>query len=159
MPGVGRRSRLDRLTTSIDIAAPPERVWAVLSDLAAYGSWNPFVHSAEGTPAVGERLTVRIQPPGGKAMRFRPTVRAAEPERELRWLGRLLVPGLFDGEHRFALEPGPAGGTRFTHSERFSGVLVPFMARGLRRRYIPAFEAMNEALARRVQDSHVAAAA
>ncbi len=31
---------------------------------------------------------------------FRPTVLVAEPNRELRWLGRLFMPGPFDGEHR-----------------------------------------------------------
>ena len=29
------------LTTKIDIEAAPEAVWAVLSDLPAYPSWNP----------------------------------------------------------------------------------------------------------------------
>jgi len=37
-------------------------------------------------------------------MTFRPTILKAEPERELRWLGRLLLPGLFDGEHVFEIE-------------------------------------------------------
>ena len=38
-------------------------------------------------------------------MTFKPRVLNAEPERELRWLGHLLVPGLFDGEHSFTIEP------------------------------------------------------
>jgi hypothetical protein len=30
---------------------------------------------------------------------FKPKVLSVRPERELRWLGRLFVRGVFDGEH------------------------------------------------------------
>jgi hypothetical protein len=138
------------LKTSIDIDAAPEAVWAVLSELPSYPSWNPFIREARGTLAVGERLDVEIQPEGGRAMRFRPTVLLAEPNRELRWRGRLVAPGVFDGEHRFAIEP-TAGGSRLLHEERFTGVLVPFLARGLRSGTLPGFEQMNEAIKERVE--------
>ena len=82
-------------------------------------------------------------------MTFRPTVRAVEDGRELRWLGRFLVPGLFDGEHSFTLETLPGGRTRFVQSERFSGVLVGLLGRTLERTEA-GFHAMNEALAERL---------
>jgi hypothetical protein len=81
------------LETSIDIDVAPEAVWAVLSDLPSYPSWNPFIREASGTLAAGERLDIELQPTRGRAMRFRPTVLAAEPNSELRWLGRLVVRG------------------------------------------------------------------
>jgi hypothetical protein len=34
---------------------------------------------------------------------FRPKVLVAKPDRGLRWLGHLWVPGLFDGEHSFVI--------------------------------------------------------
>jgi hypothetical protein len=73
-----------------------------------------------------------------------------EEEHELTWLGRLLVPRLFDGQHSFVLEPGPDGGTRFTQSELFRGVLVPLMG-GLLRSTLRGFDAMNEALRERAE--------
>ena len=138
------------LTTSTEIDASPEAVWAVLSDLPSYPSWNPFIREASGQLAAGERLDLRMQPDGGRAMRFRPTVLKAEPGRELRWLGRLVAPGVFDGEHRFAIEP-TAGGSRLTQEERFTGILVPLLAKGLRKRTLPAFEQMNEAVKERAE--------
>ena len=105
--------------TDVEIAAPAERVWALLTDFAAYPQWNPFIRSIEGRPQQGATLKVRIQPSGAKAMTFRPTVLVAEPGRELRWLGRFLVPGLFDGEHRFVIQPSPSGTVRFEQGERF----------------------------------------
>ena len=138
------------LRTKTDIAASPEAVWAVLSDLPSYPSWNPFIREAKGTLAAGERLEVELHPARGRSMRFRPTVLAAQPGRELRWLGRLLVRGLFDGEHRFAIEP-TASGSLLVQEERFTGLLVPLLARGLRRGTLPGFEGMNEALKQRVE--------
>lgn len=53
------------LHTEIDVDAPSEIVWDILSDLERYTEWNPFIVSAVGEPAVGERLTNRLQPPDG----------------------------------------------------------------------------------------------
>jgi hypothetical protein len=110
--------------TEIDIAATPARVWSVLTNFPAHPSWHPFIRSISGSAVQGERLAVSVQPEGGRVLRFRPTVLAAEPGKQLRWRGRFLVPGLFDGEHYFELSARGADQTRFVHGERFSGLLV-----------------------------------
>lgn len=133
---------------SIDIAGTPDEVWDVLADLPAYGEWNPFITEASGTLAAGRRLAVTISPAAGKPMTFRPRVLVADPGRELRWLGRVLAPGVLDGEHSFTLEP-VAGGTRLTQAERFSGVLVPVLSRAID--VGDDFAAMNAALRDRVE--------
>ena len=147
------------LHTAIEIAASPEDIWAVLADLDNYPRWNPFIPRIAGTLAPGERLEVRLAPPGGGGMTFRPTVLVATPGRELRWLGRLLVRGLFDGEHRFTLEPIGAGRVRFVQEERFTGLLVPLLARSLDGPTRAGFEAMNRALKDRAEASAPAALA
>ena len=140
------------ISHTIEIDAAPEAVWRELADTGAYAEWNPFIRSIEGELQEGARLRVEITPPGGRPMTFRPTVRAARPGRELRWLGHLLVTGLFDGEHSFEIEPLGTGRSRFTQAERFSGVLVrPFgstLAKTER-----GFEAMNRALKARVESA------
>ena len=142
------------LRTEVDIAASPAEVWRHLVDLPAHADWDPFVVSAEGTVAVGERLRLRLQPPGGRAMSFRPTVTVVEAERVLEWLGRVGLPGVFDGRHRFELVP-TATGTRLVHTERFSGVLVPLLRRSLDGGTRAGFEALNAALARRAEAAAV----
>src|SRR5215218_590968 len=101
------------LQASTDIEASAERVWQVLTDFDSYPDWNPFIRRIVGTPAPGARLEVRIEPPGRRGMTFRPVVLAAEPERELRWLGRLGMRGLFDGEHVLLIEPVQPARVRF----------------------------------------------
>jgi hypothetical protein len=109
------------LITHIEINASAERVWQILADFEGYPRWNPFIRHISGEPKKGSRLKVFIQPPGSRGMTIKPVVLKAEPSKELRWLGRLFVPGLFDGEHRFVIEP--SGGSRviFTQAERFRG--------------------------------------
>ena len=139
------------LRTEIDIAASAARVWDVLTDFAAYPEWNPFIRRIEGGPVPRARLLVRIQPPGGRAVTFRPTILRVEPERELAWRGRTFVPGIFDGEHVFRLEPRGADSTRFFHGENFSGALVPLLRRSLETTTRQGFEAMNAALKTRAE--------
>jgi len=96
---------MKELHSEIEIYAPAERVWHLITDFPSYPHWNLFIRRISGEPTIGKRLEVRIEPPGGRGMTFRPTVPNAEPNRELQWLGRLLVPRLFDGEHSLTLQP------------------------------------------------------
>lgn len=144
------------LVTHIDIDAPPQRVWKVLTDFDHYHEWNPFARIA-GRPTENARLHVELTPPGGRTTRFRPTVTRVEKGHELRWLGHLVVPGLFDGEHRFVLDPLDDGErTTLTHAEEFSGVLAPLVWRLIETGTERGFEEMNAALKRRVEDTDTA---
>jgi hypothetical protein len=134
--------------TTID--ATPDQVWAVLSYFGAYEQWNPAFVSVEGVAEAGTRLDIRFKLKGDRSIRMRPTVLAAEPGRELRWLGRLLVPGLFDGEHRFEIHEEAPGRVRFAQHERFRGLLVPFLRRLIEVDTAAMFERVNAALAERV---------
>lgn len=141
-----------RIETSIGIAADAGRVWAILTDFAAMPAWNPFITGISGDLEPGGRLSVDIKPPGGRGMRFKPTVLAAEPGRELRWRGRLLLPGLFDGEHYFVIEPLGPGRIRLTHGEVFSGLLVGLLG-GTLSATEAGFRLMNEALKARAEQA------
>ena len=111
-----------RAETVVD--APPGVVWQVLTDFASYPGWNPFILSVEGKPWVGTHLSVEIRPPGMKSMRFSPRVLRVAKDHELRWVGRVLIAGIFDGEHRFTIAP-EGDGSRFVQAEVFTGLLVP----------------------------------
>jgi hypothetical protein len=139
-----------RIETSIEIAAPAKRVWSILTDFPAMTTWNPFIRSISGALTPGSTLAVHIVPPGKSGMRFKPTVLAVKPERELRWRGRLLLPGIFDGEHYFLLEQIGLDRTRLTHGESFSGILVGMFSGALSATQ-GGFEAMNAALKERAE--------
>ncbi len=138
------------IRTEVGIDRPAADVWAILADIDRWPEWNPFA-KASGRLAVGEKLHVEIRPPGKRAMTFRPTVVKLDPGAELRWLGHLGLPGLFDGEHGFHIEPEGDGRCRFHHFETFKGVLAGpllWLVGDATRR---GFEAMNLALKARAE--------
>lgn len=139
------------IRTEIEIKATPQRVWSLLTDFAAFPRWNPFVQTIEGTPAAGQRLSVLIGSAGGRAMKFKPQVLKADVSRELRWLGRLAIPGLFSGEHSFTIEPAGEGRVRFVQAEVFRGLLLPLLWKSLNRDTRAGFAAMNQALKTRAE--------
>jgi hypothetical protein len=139
------------LRAEIEIDADPAAVWRVLMDFEAYPEWNPFIDPIEGEQELGARLRVRIQPPDSRGMTLKPHVTVVEAERAFGWLGTLGIPHVFDGAHRFELEPIDGGRrTRFIQSEHFSGVLLSLIARKVLPNTLRGFEAMNRALAERV---------
>jgi hypothetical protein len=142
---------MKQLHTQIEIYASDKRVWELLTDFASYPQWNPFIRQISGRLAPGERLRARLEPPGGRAMTFEPRVLRAEANRELRWLGHLLVPGIFDGEHSFTIEPLEENHVRFVQRETFKGLLVPLFARSLETNTLQGFEEMNRALKERAE--------
>lgn len=135
------------IVTEIEIDATPAQVWSLLGNPESYPDWNPFIVSMQGELVEGATLTNRLRPEVGREMTFRPTVLRVESERELRWLGRLVLPRLIDGEHYFLLEARD-GGTRLVHGERFHGVLLWFIDT---RPFRADFERMDRALKARVE--------
>ena len=145
---------MKEIRTEITINASADRVWNVLTDFASFPQWNPFITSAEGELTPGQTLIIRLQSPGGKGMTFKPKVLVAEPNKELRWLGRLGMPGIFDGEHYFVIEAADDGGIRFVQGERFRGILVPILGiLGMLKNTQQGFTNLNQALKARAEET------
>ena len=134
------------LETSITIDAPMQTVWQVLTDLEQYPRWNPFIQKSSGTLAVGEHLENELHLPGQKPQTFRPKLLVVESNKELRWLGSLGIPRIFDGEHYFQLEAINPQQTRLVHGEHFRGILVGLIMRQIGEATKAGFMAMNQAL-------------
>lgn len=139
------------LSSEITIAASPQRIWEIITDFAAYGCWNQAIPSASGEATAGSVLRVVIQWPGLKRSNYELEVLAANPARELRWLGHFAITGLMDGDHRFLIESAGMDGTRVTQTEDFSGALIPLFAPWLRNNVLSGFDQMNLALKTRAE--------
>ena len=120
---------MKEVVTQIQINASPAKVWQVLTANEQWATWNPFITQSSGAIVVGGKITNTMEMKGQKPMTFSPTVlkadgpSSASGQAELRWLGRLWLPGIFDGEHYFKLE-AKDGGTLFTQGEVFRGILI-----------------------------------
>ncbi|MEJ7796409.1 MAG: SRPBCC family protein, partial [Nocardioides sp.] len=106
-------SDIEQLHTSVDIAAPPERVWSLVTDLQRMASWSPqvvktFVRGPvqRGTRALNlNRRGPLLWPTRSKVVTF-------EPHREFAF--RIKDNAVI---WAFVLEP-TAAGTRLVHERR-----------------------------------------
>ena len=128
----------------ITIAAPPEKIWAVLMDTGAYPDWNPTFVEVSGPYLVGTKISSRVRKPDGAFVEMRPIVKALVPNRELRQGGGL--PGVLTYNHRWILQP-VEGGTLVRQIDVDRGGFLWFWDSTW---VEPAYRMANEALAQRV---------
>lgn len=96
----------------------------MLIDFAKYGEWNPFIKRVQGEAKEGAKLQIHLTTPAGRNRTYDPKVTRVQPEKELRWLGK--VPGFLSGEHIFAIEDMESGRVKFVNREIFGGMLSSF---------------------------------
>lgn len=138
------------IQTRTTINAPAHLVWETLMNFDNYPTWNPLILSLSGEAKVNSELQLHIQPPNQKGMQFQPKVLIVDPNQEFRWKGKLLIPGLFDGEHYFQLRE-LNGKTELIHGEKFSGLLSSFIFAKIGDSTLAGFEMMNHALKQHVE--------
>lgn len=123
------------LSTTIDILAPPERVWPIMSDVERWHEWTPSIRKVvrldSGPMGVGSR--VRVHQPRLPVAFWQVT--EWQPGRNFTWVSR--NPGV-RVTARHAIEP-IAGGSRVTLSLQYEGIfgaLVARVTRGITERYV-----------------------
>ena len=106
----------------IQIAAPIERVWGILTDLEGYSEWNGFTARAESTLRVGDPIALYPRLIGKRAYRWTERVSKNEPY-ELCWDLTLGAPFLLTAERCQTLT-AQGDGTHYVTEDRFEGVLT-----------------------------------
>jgi hypothetical protein len=144
---------LREIRTEIQINGSPEKVWQTLTDFTNYTKWNPFIQRIEGNAKVGSKLRVYLHTAGGKNRTYNPTITKIEPNRELRWYGKAFVPGIFNGERIFTIEPLGRDRIRFIHTEIFTGLGVALAGNSMEKDIHKSLEEMNSALKAKVERS------
>lgn len=108
------------------IETTPERVWSVLTDAAAWPTWDSGVTKVDGRVALGEKITVTVE----ASPRSFPVkvVQLSAPD-QMVFLGGMPV-GLFTGRRTYTLAPEGTG-TRFTMREEYTGLLAEMMFKSI----------------------------
>lgn len=109
-------------TGSIDIDAPPEVVWNLLTDIVNWPRWNPDVTEARlsGDLAPGSEFVWKAGPGT-----IRSTLLEVEPPESIAWSGRTMG---IEAVHIWSIEPNGSGSTLST-SESWRG-LLPRLLKG-----------------------------
>lgn len=138
------------LRSEVEINAPAEHVFRVLTDFERYHEWNPFIPTISGKPALGEELELELSLPEGKTYALKPRVIGLDEGRELRWRGSCLFPAMLEAEHYFLLTPRDDQLTRFAQGQKLSGFLLRFAGDGLNSA-LRGYAYMNQALKKRAE--------
>ena len=109
------------------IDAPPERVWALLTDAAGYREWNKAVISIEGPIAPGQ--TVSLVSTANPKRTFKLHVTEMTPPNRMVWSDGMPL-GLFKGERTYLVQPRE-GVTHFEMTEEYTGVLAGLFTKAI----------------------------
>ena len=113
-------------SVAIDIDASPESIWALLTDVDSFKSWNSTIVDLTGNIAPGEKIQLRSTLAPERTFKLK--VKEFEPPNRLSW-------GDAMGTRVYTLSANSQNGTRFTMSEKIGGPVFPLFAR-----MIPPFD-------------------
>lgn len=111
-------------TTTIE--APPETIWAILTDAEGYPTWDPGIIRLEGRIAPGEKITAVAKLSPDKA--FPVNVSEFVPPQRMTWSSGMPL-GLFKAARTFTLNKQSDGMTEVIVREQFNGLLLPLIGR------------------------------
>jgi hypothetical protein len=130
---------------AINVRAPTNKIWRLLTNAADFPRWNSTVTSVEGTIALGETLALRV--PLAPTRTFKPKVAALEPGKTMVWKEGN---PMFKGVRTFTLAAREDGSTDFAMSEVYTGLMLPMIAGSLPD-FGPAFDAYAADLKREAE--------
>jgi len=117
--------RLD-YSAGITVNAPVARVWALMTNAAAFPRWNSTVKSIEGTIAAGQ--TIKLVAMVAPERVFTLQIIAFEPEQRIVWSDGN---AMFKGVRTYGFAGRPNGTTDFTMAEVYTGLLLPMIGGSL----------------------------
>ena len=143
-PQVTQSSTALSMTSAVEIniAAPPETIWGLLTDAKGFPRWNSTVTEIDGEIRDGARI--RIHAPGTNQT-FTPVISGLVPNRRMTWTGG--ASGIFRGVRTFEVKALDDGSTDFMMRERFSGLMF-----ALARRSLPDFRVVFATYAENLGD-------
>ena len=128
------------------ISAAPAEVWPVLTDTAAWPTWESGVEKVDGEFAPGAKLTITVAANPGRA--FPVKVEQLDEPRRMVFRGGMPL-GLFVGERTYTLSDED-GGTRFTMREEYTGLMAGMIVKSIPD-LSPSFQQFANGLAQRVE--------
>jgi hypothetical protein len=115
-----------RAAADVEIDAPPQVVWEVLTRFENWPNWNPEVKSMSFPGPLAPGTEFRWKSGPGTIVS---TLERVEAPNYIAWRGRTLT---IDAYHEWWLEPRD-GGTQVRTQESFSGLLARLLRRTLQK--------------------------
>jgi hypothetical protein len=137
-------------SVKVEINAPIEVVWNILTDLDKYSEWNPFVPRMESTLVVGDPIIIHVQMNAKRKLVEKEQVSQVIPYRRLAW--RATYPKFFIADERIQeLEPLESGNCSYYSYETFQGLAIPFVMMAFKKDIQRGFNDVSLCLKRRAE--------
>jgi uncharacterized membrane protein len=127
-------SSVSVVTASVDIDAPPERVWEIVANPNNLPRWDHHIESVSGVPRAGLHEGAEYQAQV-RLMGVRSQVRVSVLQLAPGKYAKVSLDGLLDGVVETWLEPLDGGATRLRHRVEYrfkGGPLGRLAARGIK---------------------------
>ena len=140
-------NNMKEIQTEVDIAAPPAKVWSILTDISKWQEWSPVINKSTGTATLGSKLDITMigKTEGTDGPRYYPEITKLDEAKALEWKATMMAGFLMTNGKVLELEATDAG-TRLIHKETFSGMMVPMMWKQMKAGVPPILNSMNKAL-------------
>ena len=140
------------ITEKIEISAPVEQVWNIISDIDNWADWSPIINKASGEASLGATLSITMigKEEGKDGPKYNPVITVFNEPNSFRWRAKMMAGFLFTNDKHLELE-STSSGTRLIHKELFSGALVPMFWSKLNKDVPSMLSSMNNALKSKVE--------
>ncbi len=109
--------------SEINIQAPIETVWKVVTNTSEYAEWNSVMILLDGNIKEGNTVKYQFTQEEGKSYEIPSKVKIIEPEKLLNQFGG--IRGVLTFNHKYIFEKD-GDKTRLTIHEVYRGIMVPF---------------------------------
>lgn len=141
------------IDASVDIDAPAELVWQVITDFAHYGEWNPFVSECSSSLIPGEPIDMLVHL-GPRPRRQREFIRSHTPGSELSYAMKPVPLGTLHSLRSHTLTPLDANRTRYESHFELAGWLHPVVVALLGKHLQRGFAGMTAGVKERAESLH-----
>lgn len=140
-------NKMQTVETEIEIQAPPEKVWSIITDIDKWHEWSPIINASSGEAAVGSTvaITMMSKEAGKDGPKYNPEIIQMDEPTYFHWRAHMMAGFVFTNDKIIELEKTDAG-TKVIHKETFKGLMAALMKGQMAKEVPPMLTRMNEAL-------------
>ncbi|WP_228003001.1 SRPBCC domain-containing protein [Nocardia australiensis] len=140
---------------TVDIDAPVDLVWQVITDFSHYGEWNPFVTECRSTLVPGKPIDMLVQVSGSTPRRQREWIRSHTPGHELSYAMKPVPLGALHSLRSHTVTALDGDRTRYESHFELAGWFQPVVSTILGKNLQRGFTGMTAGIRTRAESLHV----
>ncbi len=139
--------KMQTIKTEIEIAAPPAKVWSILTDIEKWQDWSPTINASQGEASVDSTLTITMmsKEAGKDGPKYNPKIIQLDEPKYFHWRAHMMAGFIFTNDKIIELEETESG-TKVIHSETFKGLMAALMKSQMEKGVPPMLNMMNDGL-------------